>query len=184
MASIARRALVGGGGGGQAPSPKGRAIARGLDARLRLQHPFMRAEDAFTRKSDQNSLDGDHGIYRLRAGQPAWRRRHRFKEGRWHLSIRSMSGQGQQSRAGGFLPGVCRWAAWAWEAAPYCNLAPHEDVRRWFILVVAVLLDPAAVPLLLTPSAVSAAFHRQHRAVAQRVQFGGGAGKFSNFVCF
>jgi hypothetical protein len=32
-------------------SPKGRATARGLDARLLLQHPFMRARDAsFHRK--------------------------------------------------------------------------------------------------------------------------------------
>jgi hypothetical protein len=52
MASIAWRALVGGGGGGQAPKPEG-AGQRGLDARLRVQHPFMRAVDAFTRKADQ-----------------------------------------------------------------------------------------------------------------------------------
>ena len=45
-ASIAWRPLVGGGGASQAPQPKGRATARGLDARLRLQHHFMQAGDA------------------------------------------------------------------------------------------------------------------------------------------
>jgi hypothetical protein len=32
-------------------SPKGRAAARGLDARLRLQHPFMRAGDTSPKKA-------------------------------------------------------------------------------------------------------------------------------------
>jgi hypothetical protein len=40
-------------------------------------------------------------------------------------------------------------------AAPIPALlgAGDQDVLRWFILVVALLLDPAAVPLLLTASA-------------------------------
>jgi hypothetical protein len=48
-------------------SPKGRAAARGLDARIRFQHPFMPAGD--TSHPNQinpikNSLDSEHGIYR------------------------------------------------------------------------------------------------------------------------
>ena len=48
-------------------SPKGRAAARGLDARIRFQHASCQRE---TQKSDQpnqkikNPLDSDHGIYR------------------------------------------------------------------------------------------------------------------------
>ena len=45
-------------------SPKGRATARWLDARLRLQHPFVRAGDASPKTQSKNPLDGDHGIYR------------------------------------------------------------------------------------------------------------------------
>jgi hypothetical protein len=53
MASIAWRTSVGGGGEGQAPQPeRGARQARGLDARLRLQHHFMPAVSRFT----QNSL--------------------------------------------------------------------------------------------------------------------------------
>jgi hypothetical protein len=44
--------------------PKGRAPARGLDARLCLQHTFMRAGDASPKAQSKNSLDSDHGIYR------------------------------------------------------------------------------------------------------------------------
>src|SRR5580704_13576729 len=47
-ASIAWRPSVEAEAGVKPRSPKGRATARGLDARLRLQHPFMRAGDAFT----------------------------------------------------------------------------------------------------------------------------------------
>jgi hypothetical protein len=44
----------------------GRAAARGLDARLRLQHHFMPAGDASlkTLRSIKNPIDSDHGIYR------------------------------------------------------------------------------------------------------------------------
>src|SRR5215467_14189196 len=47
---------------------KGRAAARGLDARLRLQHHFMPAGDASlkTLRSIKNPIDSDHGIYRDR----------------------------------------------------------------------------------------------------------------------
>ena len=49
-------------------SPKGRATARGLDARLRLQHPFMPAARPFTSSERtqpiKKPLDEDHGIYR------------------------------------------------------------------------------------------------------------------------
>jgi len=47
-------------------SPKGRATARGLDARRSLQHAFMRAGDPSrkNRRSVKNTLDSDHGIYR------------------------------------------------------------------------------------------------------------------------
>jgi hypothetical protein len=69
-------------------SPKGRATARGLDARLRLQHPFMPAGDAFTSSKmtepikrlsrSKKSLDDDHGIYRDPGSSAAhswcWRR--------------------------------------------------------------------------------------------------------------
>jgi hypothetical protein len=45
---------------------KGRAAARGLDARLRLQHHFMPAGDASlkTLRSIKNPIDSDHGTYR------------------------------------------------------------------------------------------------------------------------
>ena len=46
-------------------SPKGRPPARGLDGRLCLQHPLMRAGDA-SYKTQSKYLDGDHGIYRDR----------------------------------------------------------------------------------------------------------------------
>jgi hypothetical protein len=46
-------------------SPKGRAAARGLDARIRFQHPFMPAGDTQIRSTPiKNPLDSDHGIYR------------------------------------------------------------------------------------------------------------------------
>jgi hypothetical protein len=53
--------------GSRPRSPKGRAAARGLDARIRFQHPFMPAGD--TSHPNQinpikNPLDSDHGIYR------------------------------------------------------------------------------------------------------------------------
>ena len=52
-ASIAWKHLDWRRGWGSSPrSPKGRAAARGLDARLRIQHPFMRAEDKPIKKSD------------------------------------------------------------------------------------------------------------------------------------
>jgi hypothetical protein len=46
---------------------RGRAAARGLDARIRFQHPFMPAGD--TSHPNQinpikNPLDSEHGIYR------------------------------------------------------------------------------------------------------------------------
>jgi hypothetical protein len=44
---------------------QGRAAARGLDARRRIQHAFMPAEDASQTSSGRsNSLDPNHGIYR------------------------------------------------------------------------------------------------------------------------
>jgi hypothetical protein len=54
--------------GGKPHSPKGRAAARGLDARRSLQHAFMRAGDASPKKRRpiKNTLDSDHGIYRDR----------------------------------------------------------------------------------------------------------------------
>jgi hypothetical protein len=46
-----------------------RAAARGLDARLRLQHHFMPAGDASlkTLRSIKNPIDSDHGTYRRTA---------------------------------------------------------------------------------------------------------------------
>jgi hypothetical protein len=48
-------------------SPKGRAAARGLDARLSLQHAFMPAGDASlkTAQSIKMLVDSNHGIYRV-----------------------------------------------------------------------------------------------------------------------
>jgi hypothetical protein len=65
-ASIAWRTSVGGGGGGQAPQPEGARAARGLDARIRLQHTFMPVGDASpkTAQINQIPIDSDHGIYR------------------------------------------------------------------------------------------------------------------------
>jgi hypothetical protein len=47
-------------------SPKGRAAARGLDARIRFQHHFMPAGDntQISQPPIKNPLDNDHGIYR------------------------------------------------------------------------------------------------------------------------
>jgi hypothetical protein len=47
-------------------SPKGRAAARGLDARLRLQHAFMPAGDASLKTAQliKMLVDSNHGIYR------------------------------------------------------------------------------------------------------------------------
>ena len=47
-------------------SPKGRAAARGLDARLSLQHAFMPAGDASLKTAQVNQMliDSNHGIYR------------------------------------------------------------------------------------------------------------------------
>jgi hypothetical protein len=47
-------------------SPKGRASARGLDARRRIQHAFMPMGDASTKgaQAPKKHLDSDHGIYR------------------------------------------------------------------------------------------------------------------------
>jgi hypothetical protein len=49
-------------------SPKGRAVARGLDARLHLQHAFIHASRIrFTQNSSGQSkmpIDSNHGIYR------------------------------------------------------------------------------------------------------------------------
>ena len=47
-------------------SPKGRAAARGLDARFSLQQAFMPAGDASlkTVRSIQILIDSNHGIYR------------------------------------------------------------------------------------------------------------------------
>jgi hypothetical protein len=39
---------------GQAPEPEGRAAARGLDARLRLQQAFMPAGDASLKRAQVN----------------------------------------------------------------------------------------------------------------------------------
>jgi hypothetical protein len=50
-------------------SPKGRAVARGLDARLHLQHAFMPAGYASLKIAQVNSkmpIDSSHGIYRDR----------------------------------------------------------------------------------------------------------------------
>jgi hypothetical protein len=48
-------------------SPKGRAAARGLDARLRLQHAFMPAGDASLKTAQliKMLVDSNHGIYRV-----------------------------------------------------------------------------------------------------------------------
>ena len=64
-------------------SPNGRAAARGLDPRLRLQHTFMPAGDASltTAQVNQKSIDSDHGIYRdLRnvVAKYPFERSHRF----------------------------------------------------------------------------------------------------------
>ena len=47
-------------------SPKGRAAARGLDARLSLQQAFMPAGDASLKqlRSIKMLIDSNHGIYR------------------------------------------------------------------------------------------------------------------------
>ena len=47
-------------------SPKGRAAARGLDARLRLQHAFLPAGDASLKIAQlvKMLVDSNHGIYR------------------------------------------------------------------------------------------------------------------------
>ena len=47
-------------------SPKGRAAARGLDARLSLQHAFMPAGDASLKTAQliKMLVDSNHGIYR------------------------------------------------------------------------------------------------------------------------
>ena len=47
-------------------SPKGRAAARGLDARLRLQHAHMPAGDASLKTAQliKMLVDSNHGIYR------------------------------------------------------------------------------------------------------------------------
>jgi hypothetical protein len=58
-------------------SPKGRAAARGLDARLRLQHPFHASGRHFTEKSSGRSkkpLDSNHGIYRDLTNAPVFAR--------------------------------------------------------------------------------------------------------------
>ena len=49
-------------------SPKGRAAARGLDARLSLQHAFMPAGDASLKTAQliKMLVDSNHGIYRYR----------------------------------------------------------------------------------------------------------------------
>ena len=49
-------------------SPKGRAAARGLDARLSLQHAFMPAGDASLKTAQliKMLVDSNHGIYRER----------------------------------------------------------------------------------------------------------------------
>ena len=52
-------------------SPKGRAVARGLDARLHLQHAFMPAGYAPLKIAQVNSkmpIDSSHGIYREQGG--------------------------------------------------------------------------------------------------------------------
>ena len=53
-ASIAWRTSVGGGGGGQAPQPEGARAARGLDARIRLQHTSMPVRDASLKTAQVN----------------------------------------------------------------------------------------------------------------------------------
>jgi hypothetical protein len=57
-------------------SPKGRAAARGLDARLRLQHAYMPAGDASLKTAQliKMLVDSNHGIYRepdRTSGRPA-----------------------------------------------------------------------------------------------------------------
>ena len=49
-------------------SPKRRAAARGLDARLRLQHPSCQRETLHSQQlsSIKKFIDSDHGIYRDR----------------------------------------------------------------------------------------------------------------------
>ena len=51
-------------------SPKGRAAARGLDARLRLQHAYMPAGDASLKTAQliKMLVDSNHGIYREPGG--------------------------------------------------------------------------------------------------------------------
>ena len=48
-------------------SPKGRAAARGLDARLSLQHAFMPAGDASLKTAQliKMLVDSNDGIYRV-----------------------------------------------------------------------------------------------------------------------
>ena len=51
---------------GSSSAAKRRAAARGLDARLRLQHPSCQRETLHSQqlKSIKKSIDSDHGIYR------------------------------------------------------------------------------------------------------------------------
>jgi hypothetical protein len=63
-------------------SPKGRAAARGLDARLRLQHAFMPAGDASLKTAQliKMLVDSNDGIYRV-VRQPKLVRSSRCKSG-------------------------------------------------------------------------------------------------------
>jgi hypothetical protein len=55
-------------------SPKGRAAARGFDARLSLQHAFLPAGDASLKTAQliKMPVDSNHGIYRVRLCPPAF----------------------------------------------------------------------------------------------------------------
>ena len=55
-------------------STKGRAAARGLDARLRLQHAYMPAGDASLKTAQliKMLVDSNHGIYRDHCRFPIW----------------------------------------------------------------------------------------------------------------
>jgi len=50
--------------GSSPPQPEGARAARGLDARIRLQHTFMPVGNASPKTAQsKNPIDSDHGIY-------------------------------------------------------------------------------------------------------------------------
>jgi hypothetical protein len=69
-------------------STKGRAAARGLDARLSLQHASCLLEMLHSKqlRSIKMLLDSNHGIYRER-GRPSWSSSHvRYASDRYRNS--------------------------------------------------------------------------------------------------